>query len=163
MVMRPLSKKPSQAFDRTSDLRQTKVATDGADEEDGRAARDDLAGGQHAVGAGGNEAFSDAPSDATARGFGYVPHVRQIGQEKKNAPSATVTSTAWLITRPPTRIFSYRASSIRYSQPAWSSRRSRKTDNFSSSSAATRLTVAEEMSNPHIASNTFCTLRVLTP
>jgi putative transposase len=32
-----------------------------------------------------DKAFSGAPSDATARVFGYVPHARQIGQEKKDA------------------------------------------------------------------------------
>ena len=32
-----------------------------------------------------DKAFSGAPSDATARVFGYEPHCRQIGQEKKNA------------------------------------------------------------------------------
>ncbi len=32
-----------------------------------------------------DKAFSGAPSDATARVFGYEPHVRQIGEEKKNA------------------------------------------------------------------------------
>jgi putative transposase len=31
-----------------------------------------------------DKAFSGAPSDATARVFGYTPHVRQIGEEKKN-------------------------------------------------------------------------------
>lgn len=31
-----------------------------------------------------DKAFSGAPSDATARVFGYVPHVRQIGEEKKD-------------------------------------------------------------------------------
>ncbi len=29
-----------------------------------------------------DKAFSGAPSDATARVFGYQPHVRQIGEEK---------------------------------------------------------------------------------
>jgi putative transposase len=32
-----------------------------------------------------DKAFSGAPSDATARVFGYEPHVRQIGEEKKDA------------------------------------------------------------------------------
>ena len=32
-----------------------------------------------------DKAFSGAPSDATARVFGYEPHCRQIGQEKKDA------------------------------------------------------------------------------
>lgn len=31
-----------------------------------------------------DKAFSGAPSDATARVFGYVPHVRQIGEEKED-------------------------------------------------------------------------------
>ena len=31
-----------------------------------------------------DKAFSGAPSDATARVFGYEPHVRQIGEEKKD-------------------------------------------------------------------------------
>jgi putative transposase len=32
-----------------------------------------------------DKAFSGAPSDATARVFGYEPHCRQIGQEKLDA------------------------------------------------------------------------------
>jgi putative transposase len=32
-----------------------------------------------------DKAFSGAPSDATARVFGYQPHCRQIGEEKKDA------------------------------------------------------------------------------
>lgn len=32
-----------------------------------------------------DKAFSGAPSDATARVFGYEPHVRQIGEEKRDA------------------------------------------------------------------------------
>ena len=32
-----------------------------------------------------DKAFSGAPSDATARVFGYQPHIRQIGEEKKDA------------------------------------------------------------------------------
>jgi len=32
-----------------------------------------------------DKAFSGAPSDATARVFGYEPHCRQIGEEKKDA------------------------------------------------------------------------------
>jgi hypothetical protein len=32
-----------------------------------------------------DKAFSGAPSEAKARVFGYEPHVRQIGEEKKNA------------------------------------------------------------------------------
>ncbi len=31
-----------------------------------------------------DKAFSGAPSDASARVFGYEPHVRQIGEEKKD-------------------------------------------------------------------------------
>jgi putative transposase len=31
-----------------------------------------------------DKAFSGGPSDATARVFGYEPHVRQIGEEKKD-------------------------------------------------------------------------------
>ena len=31
-----------------------------------------------------DKAFSGAPSDATARVFGYQPHIRQIGEEKKD-------------------------------------------------------------------------------
>ena len=32
-----------------------------------------------------DKAFSGKPSDATARVFGYEPHCRQIGEEKKDA------------------------------------------------------------------------------
>jgi putative transposase len=32
-----------------------------------------------------DKAFSGEPSDATARVFGYEPHCRQIGEEKKDA------------------------------------------------------------------------------
>ena len=32
-----------------------------------------------------DKAFDGAPSEATARVFGYVPHVRRIGEERKGA------------------------------------------------------------------------------
>lgn len=32
-----------------------------------------------------DKAFSGAPSDAAARAYGYEPHCRQIGEEKKDA------------------------------------------------------------------------------
>jgi len=37
---------------------------------------------EHPGAPGLDKGYSGAPCDATARVFGYVPHVRQIGQEK---------------------------------------------------------------------------------
>jgi putative transposase len=48
-----------------------------------------------------DKAFSGAPSDATARVFGYEPHVRQIGQEKLDTVSGKKKHPArrWVVER----------------------------------------------------------------
>lgn len=48
-----------------------------------------------------DKAFSGAPSDATARVFGYQPHVKQIGQEKIEPKSGRKKHPArrWVVER----------------------------------------------------------------
>jgi putative transposase len=48
-----------------------------------------------------DKAFSGAPSDATARVFGYEPHVKQIGQEKIEPKSGKKKHPArrWVVER----------------------------------------------------------------
>ncbi len=48
-----------------------------------------------------DKAFSGAPSDATARVFGYEPHCRQIGQEKIDPASGKKMHPArrWVVER----------------------------------------------------------------
>ncbi len=47
-----------------------------------------------------DKAFSGAPSDATARVFGYEPHIRQIGEEKKDAKGhKTKKARRWVVER----------------------------------------------------------------
>lgn len=48
-----------------------------------------------------DKAFSGAPSDATARVFGYEPHVRQIGEEKLDPKTGKKNRKArrWVVER----------------------------------------------------------------
>lgn len=48
-----------------------------------------------------DKAFSGAPSDATARVFGYEPHVRQIGEEKVDPHTGEAKHPArrWVVER----------------------------------------------------------------
>ena len=47
-----------------------------------------------------DKAFSGAPSDATARVFGYEPHVRQIGEEKLDPKGGkTKKARRWVVER----------------------------------------------------------------
>ena len=47
-----------------------------------------------------DKAFSGAPSDATARVFGYEPHVRQIGEEKRDLRGhKTKKARRWVVER----------------------------------------------------------------
>ena len=47
-----------------------------------------------------DKAFSGAPCDATARVFGYEPHIRQIGEEKKDAKGhKTKKARRWVVER----------------------------------------------------------------
>ncbi len=47
-----------------------------------------------------DKAFSGAPSDATARVFGYEPHIRQIGEEKKDIKGhKTKKARRWVVER----------------------------------------------------------------
>ena len=47
-----------------------------------------------------DKAFSGAPSDATARVFGYEPHVRQIGEEKVDLRGhKTKKARRWVVER----------------------------------------------------------------
>lgn len=48
-----------------------------------------------------DKAFSGAPSDATARVFGYVPHIRRIGEEKRDPKNGKKKHKArrWVVER----------------------------------------------------------------
>jgi putative transposase len=47
-----------------------------------------------------DKAFSGAPSNATARVFGYEPHIRQIGEEKKDIKGhKTKKARRWVVER----------------------------------------------------------------
>jgi len=47
-----------------------------------------------------DKAFSGGPSDATARVFGYEPHVRRIGEEKKDLRGhKTKKARRWVVER----------------------------------------------------------------
>ncbi len=47
-----------------------------------------------------DKAFDGGPSDATARVFGYEPHVRRIGQEKKDRRGRkTKKARRWVVER----------------------------------------------------------------
>lgn len=47
-----------------------------------------------------DKAFSGKPSDATARVFGYEPHCRQIGEEKKDKRGRkTKQARRWVVER----------------------------------------------------------------
>src|SRR5215211_5907349 len=107
--------------------------------------------------------FSERNTSPHACSPSLSPTRQSSTSRRPSAVNPTTTSTAWLITLPSTRTRSYRASIIRYGQLVWSSRRRRNSPSFSSSSAATRLTVIADTSPAPIASRTSRTLRVLTP
>jgi hypothetical protein len=44
-----------------------------------------ITGPTHPGAPGLDKAFDGAPSEATAQVFGYEPHIRRIGEEKKDA------------------------------------------------------------------------------
>jgi putative transposase len=47
-----------------------------------------------------DKAFDGAPSEATAQVFGYVPHIRRIGQEKKDKRGRkTRKARRWVVER----------------------------------------------------------------
>lgn len=67
-----------------------------------------------------DKAFSGAPSDATARVFGYEPHVRQIGQEKLDPATGKKKHKArrWVVERTISWLNRCRGILIRYEKKA---------------------------------------------
>jgi len=66
-----------------------------------------------------DKAFDGAPSDATARVFGYVPHVRRIGQEKKGRRGRkTKKARRWVVERTISWLNRCRAILIRWDKNA---------------------------------------------
>ncbi len=66
-----------------------------------------------------DKAFSGAPSDATARVFGYEPHVRQIGEEKKDATGRKRhKARRWVVERTIAWLHQHRRLRVRYERRA---------------------------------------------
>ena len=67
-----------------------------------------------------DKAFSGAPSDATARVYGYEPHVRQIGEEKLDPASGTKKHPArrWVVERTIAWLNRCRGILVRYEKKA---------------------------------------------
>jgi putative transposase len=67
-----------------------------------------------------DKAFSGAPSDATARVFGYEPHVRQIGEEKLDPATGKKKHKArrWVVERTISWLNRCRGILIRYEKKA---------------------------------------------
>jgi putative transposase len=67
-----------------------------------------------------DKAFSGAPSDATARAYGYRPHVRQIGEEKLDPASGKKKHPArrWVVERTIAWLNRCRGIIIRYEKKA---------------------------------------------
>ncbi len=66
-----------------------------------------------------DKAFSGAPSDATARVFGYEPHCRQIGEEKKDAQGCKRhKARRWVVERTISWLNRCRGIIIRYERKA---------------------------------------------
>ena len=67
-----------------------------------------------------DKAFDGAPSDATARVFGYVPHVRRIGEEKLDPASGEKTHPArrWVVERTVSWLNRCRAILVRWDKKA---------------------------------------------
>jgi putative transposase len=67
-----------------------------------------------------DKAFSGAPSDATARVFGYEPHVRQIGEEKIDPVTGHKKHPArrWVVERTISWLNRCRGILIRYEKKA---------------------------------------------
>ena len=67
-----------------------------------------------------DKAFSGAPSDATARVFGYEPHCRQIGQEKLDPASGKARHPArrWVVERTISWLNRCRGILVRYEKKA---------------------------------------------
>lgn len=67
-----------------------------------------------------DKAFSGAPSDATARVFGYEPHVRQIGEEKLDPATGKKKHKArrWVVERTISWLNRCRGIIIRYDKKA---------------------------------------------
>jgi putative transposase len=67
-----------------------------------------------------DKAFSGAPSDATARAFGYEPHVRQIGEEKLDPASGAKRHPArrWVAERTIAWLNRCRGLLVRYEKKA---------------------------------------------
>lgn len=67
-----------------------------------------------------DKAFSGAPSDATARVFGYEPHVRRIGEEKLDPASGDNKHPArrWVVERTISWLNRCRGILVRYEKKA---------------------------------------------
>jgi putative transposase len=66
-----------------------------------------------------DKAFDGAPSEATAKVFGYVPHVRRIGEEKKGKRGGkTKKACRWVVERTISWLNRCRGILIRYEKKA---------------------------------------------
>ena len=66
-----------------------------------------------------DKAFDGAPSEATAKVFGYVPHVRRIGEEKKGKRGGkTKKARRWVVERTISWLNRCRGILIRYEKKA---------------------------------------------
>lgn len=65
-----------------------------------------------------DKAFDGAPSEATAKVFGYVPHIRRIGEEKKGKGGKTRKTRRWVVERTISWLNRCRGIIIRYEKKA---------------------------------------------
>jgi putative transposase len=66
-----------------------------------------------------DKAFDGDPSDATARVFGYEPHVRRIGEEKRDhAGRAKHPARRWVVERTISWLNRWRGVLVRYEKKA---------------------------------------------
>lgn len=66
-----------------------------------------------------DKAFDGAPSEATAKVFGYVPHIRRIGEEKKDRRGRrTRKARRWVVERTISWLNRCRGIIIRYEKKA---------------------------------------------
>ncbi len=66
-----------------------------------------------------DKGYDNAPAEATARVFGYVPHIRRIGQEKKDrAGRKTKKARRWVVERTLAWLCKWRGILVRYEKKA---------------------------------------------
>jgi putative transposase len=66
-----------------------------------------------------DKAFDGAPSEATARVYGYEPHIRRIGEEKKDAKGhKTKKARRWVVERTISWLNRCRGILVRYEKKA---------------------------------------------